>query len=90
MNNKKMTKANAVAALVLKLGETTKWRSGANGNFTTKKGKVVAIIAPGKTIPATKFPTLAKTARAPRNMTSYIIDVNGKHHFPRTGLLQKI
>lgn len=82
------TKDKAIQSLVLRVGQQVKWRSGSNGNFKTKKGKVVAIVAAGKILPKTKFPTLAKTA-TPRKQASYVIDVNGRFYFPRPTQLQK-
>lgn len=79
---------NTKTATALKLGQAVKWKSGAAGVMKAKKGLIVAKIAAGKTIPANKFPTLAKHAAGKTNTVRFIVDVKGKFYCPRTTALQ--
>ncbi len=80
-----MKKTTTTAIKKLKLGTEVKWKSGANGNVKNKTGKIVAVLAPGKTPAAKRFPNL-RAAKA-RNITTYIVDVKGRFYRPRTSLL---
>lgn len=83
MNNTTTTTAKA-----LKLGATVKWKSGAAGVMKAKKGKIIAKIAAGKSLPANKFPTLAKRVAGKTNHIRFVVDVKGKFYCPRTTALQ--
>lgn len=83
-----MNNTNTATLKAFKKGQTVKWKSGAAGVMKAKKGLIVAKIAAGKTIPANKFPTLAKRAIGKTNSVRFIVDVKGKFYCPRTTALQ--
>lgn len=74
--------------MLFKLGMPVKWKSGNGVVNKTKKGKIIGVIAAGKTPVLKKFPTLRANGKA-RKITSFIVEANGKYYWPHASQLKK-
>lgn len=76
----------------ISVGNDVKWVShGGAGRFKAKKGEVVAIVRAGYKPKSGMFPGLRiRPEVESRSVTSYVVNVKGKHYWPFTSQLRKV